>query len=185
MFRRKSKQRSTDYATCKDFQQIFAEDIVGLHQLAFLLTGDSAKAEQCFIGGLEESIHGNRVFRPWARAWSRRAIIQNAIKTLAPAPQTRSTYGSSSGNSQNISTENSAANVAGCDPFERFVFVMAVLEGYSPHECSVLLACSVQEVVAAKSLALQRLAQQPCPGIPFNLSNELPWAGTFARAQVA
>ena len=185
MFRRKSRQRSTEYATCKDFQQIFAEDIVGLHQLAFLLTGDSAKAEQCFVGGLEESIHGNPVFRQWARAWSRRAIIQNAIKVLAPVPQVRSTKESFSGNSQNISTENCAGNVAAWDQFERFVLVMAVLEGYSPRECSVLLACSVQEVITAKSLALQRLAQHPCPGIPVNQTDQLPWAGIFARAQVA
>ena len=90
MFRRKSKQRAreraTEYATCKDFQQIFNEDMVGLHRLAFLLTADQAKAEQCFVAGLEESIRGNPVFRQWARAWSKRAIIQNAIKTIAPAP---------------------------------------------------------------------------------------------------
>ena len=90
MFRSKSTKqargRATEYASCKDFQRIFTEDMVGLHRLAFLLTADQAKAEQCFVAGLEESIHGNPVFRQWARAWSKRAIIQNAIKTIAPAP---------------------------------------------------------------------------------------------------
>src|SRR6476659_2558188 len=90
MFRRRSKQRvnerSTEYASCKDFQAIFAKDMAGLHQLAFLLTADHAKAEQCFAAGRDESIRGNPVFRQWARAWSKRAIIRNAIKMIAPAP---------------------------------------------------------------------------------------------------
>src|SRR5580698_10217757 len=91
MFRRKnnrdrSNERATEYATCKDFQQIFTEDMVGLHRLAFLLTADQAKAEQCFVAGLDESIHGNPVFRQWARTWSKRAIIRNAIKMVAPMP---------------------------------------------------------------------------------------------------
>ena len=87
MFRRKQSQheRATEYATCKDFQQIFKEDMAGLHLLAYLLTADKTKAEQCFVAGLEDSIHGNLVFKQWARTWSKRAIIQNAIKTVAPA----------------------------------------------------------------------------------------------------
>src|ERR1051325_1905393 len=95
MFRRKRKQRaherSAEYATCKDFQQIFAEDMEGLHQLAFLLTADQTRAEQCFVAGLDESIRGNPVFKQWARAWSKRAIIQNAIKTIVPVPSRRAT----------------------------------------------------------------------------------------------
>src|SRR6478736_10255988 len=90
MFRSKNTKqtrgRATEYASCKDFQRIFTEDMVGLHRLAFLLTADQAKAEQCFVAGLEESIRGNPVFRQWARAWSKRAIIQNAIKMIAPVP---------------------------------------------------------------------------------------------------
>ena len=56
--------------------------------------------------------------------------------------------------------EGIAAVVASWEPFERFVFVMAVLEGYSVRECAALLACPVQDVIAAKSLTLQRLAAQ-------------------------
>src|ERR1700686_1989603 len=93
MFRRKSKQRAreraTEYATCRDFQKIFREDMAELYRLAFLLTADQAKAERCFVAGLEESIRGNAVFRQWARAWSKRAIIQNAIKIVSPAPPPR------------------------------------------------------------------------------------------------
>jgi DNA-directed RNA polymerase specialized sigma24 family protein len=193
MFRSKSTKqtrgRASEYASCKDFQRIFNEDMVGLHRLAFLLTADEARAEQCFVAGLEGSIHGNPVFRQWARAWSKRAIIQNAIKTMAPTPTRRGPGQSKtvavSANGSDL--ENMAAIVAEWEPFERFVFVMAVLEGYSPRECSALLGCPVQDVIEAKSLALQRLADRPLQEAvaPQRIGDETPWATGFARAQVA
>lgn len=191
MFRSRNKKetggRATEYASCKDFQRIFSEDMVGLHRLAFLLTANEARAEQCFVAGLEDSIHGNPVFRQWARAWSKRAIIQNAIKTMAPAPpqhrpeQEKAVAGSRHGNDP----ENVVAIVAAWEPFERFVFVMAVLEGYSPRECSALLGCPVQDVIEAKSLALQRLADRPWQEAVAPQGGDTPWNAGFARAQVA
>src|SRR5262245_20545098 len=95
MFRRKksyrARGRANEYATCRDFRQIFTEDMAGLHLLAYLLTADVAKAEQCFVAGLEDSIHGNQVFKQWARAWSKRAIIQNAIKMATPSANLQAT----------------------------------------------------------------------------------------------
>jgi DNA-directed RNA polymerase specialized sigma24 family protein len=193
MFRSRSKKqtggRATEYASCKDFRRIFSEDMVGLHRLAFLLTADEAKAEQCFVAGLEDSIHGNPVFRQWARAWSKRAIIQNAIKTMTPTPaRRRPEQAKAVAAPQNASgLENVPAIVASWEPFERFVFVMAVLEGYSPRECSALLACPVQDVIDAKSLALQRLADRPWQEAvaPQRHSDDTRWNTEFARAQVA
>jgi hypothetical protein len=187
MFRSKSKrahEREREYASCKDFQRIFTEDMVGLHRLAFLLTADEAKAEQCFVAGLDDSIHGNPVFRQWARAWSKRAIIQNAIKMIAPVPASSSRTAeiySRNGSSP----EDGVAIVSAWNPFERFVFVMAVLEGYSVRECSAFLACPVQDVVDAKALALKRLAGHPWPE-PFDTKRkDLAWNLGLARGQVA
>jgi hypothetical protein len=189
MFRRRSKQRaherSTEYASCKDFQEIFAEDMAGLHQLAFLLTADHGKAEQCFVAGLDESIRGNPVFRQWARAWSKRAIIRNAIKMIAPSPSASTNGVRSASSLQNGSSQNIAANVVSWESFERFVFVMAVLEGYSLRECSTLLGCQVQDVIIAKSLSLQRLAEQPNEQEPVSQDTDVPWTASLARAQVA
>jgi len=78
------KHRGVDYATHKEFQEIFNKDMAGLHLLALLLTGDQVLAEQCFVKGLQDSIHGNPVFREWARAWSRRAVINRAIASIRP-----------------------------------------------------------------------------------------------------
>jgi len=42
-------------------------------------------------------------------------------------------------------------------PFDRFVYVMSVLEHYSDHECSVLLGCSRRDVIAARNRALEEI----------------------------
>ncbi|HKD81474.1 MAG TPA: hypothetical protein VKH81_17405 [Candidatus Angelobacter sp.] len=192
MFRRKASQRAreraTEYATCKDFRQIFSEEMNGLHLLAYLLTADAAKAEQCFVAGLDDSIRGNQVFKQWARAWSKRAIIQNAIKLVKPAVgQPAAIAGMPAWDK---TTGNAQANplvflVMQWTPFERFVFVMSVLEGYSVRECSSLLGCRDQEVIEAKSEVLQRLANKPSQTDPgYNLGHAA-WNGLFAGAQVA
>jgi hypothetical protein len=191
MFRSRNKQktieRATEYASCKDFQQIFNEDMVGLHRLALMLTANEAKAEQCFVAGLEDSIHGNPVFRQWARAWSKRAIIQSAIKALAPAPTRHDEIpGTAEAQWQNgIDVESIAAVVASWEPFERFVFVMAVLEGYGLRECAALLACPVQDVITAKSFAMQRLAGQSGAEVLSPGREHVRRNKGFARAQVA
>ena len=62
---------------------------------------------------------------------------------------------------------------------------MAVLEGYGLRECAALLACPVQDVIAAKSFAMQRLAGQSATEV---LSPDREYVHRnkgFVRAQVA
>lgn len=151
-----AQEKATAYATRRDFQEIFTEDMAGLHLLAFLLTADPDKAEQCFVAGLESSIHGNPVFRQWARSWSKRAIIKNAIKMVAPTP------GQPGPLPQDLSCAEAQSHplilaVTRLAAFERFVLVMTVLENYSVRECAALLGRSAEEVMTAKSQALQSL----------------------------
>lgn len=42
-----------------------------------------------------------------------------------------------------------SSTVSTLDDFERFVFVMTVLEGYSEHEHALLLNCSIQGASSA------------------------------------
>ena len=74
----------TPYAVTGDFCRIFKQDMNGLYLLSFLLTADPAKAEQCFVSGLDESAGASRVFKEWARTWARRTIVQNAIRIMQP-----------------------------------------------------------------------------------------------------
>jgi len=157
---RQAADRALEYATRTDFQRIFTEDMSTLHLLALLLTADAAKAEQCFVAGLEESIHGNPVFKEWARSWSKRVIIRNAIKLLAPAPgQTEPE--NSSRQVSGLASEKDAwtATILQLPAFERFVFVILVLEGHSESDCASLLGCGMQEMIRAQSLALARVAR--------------------------
>jgi DNA-directed RNA polymerase specialized sigma24 family protein len=185
MFRSKESQRAreraTEYATCKDFQQIFKEDMAGLHLLAYLLTADQAKAEQCFVAGLEDSIHGNPVFKQWARTWSKRAIILNAIKAMAPA--TVRAEAASLPVQPNGEQSPLISMVLQWPVFERFVFVMSVLEGYAVRECAALLACTDQQIVATKSRVLERLADGSWQAATVLSSPR--WNALFAGAQVA
>ena len=151
----------TPYASSGDFQRVFHEDMNGLYLLSFLLTADHEKAEQCFVSGLEDAVNGNRVFREWARSWARRVIIKNAVKVINPRPVDGSAYSSPvsvNSNGKTLPAEHQVeiAAVLGLEPFERFVYVMTVLEGYSDQDCSLLLGCARRDVLAARSRALQQ-----------------------------
>ena len=43
------------------------------------------------------------------------------------------------------------------EPFDRFVYVMSVLEGYSDEDCSVLLGFALRDVITARLRGLQQI----------------------------
>ena len=135
-----ASQQVAAYATRADFCQIFERDMNSLYLLSFLLTGDQASAEGCFVRGLDDSTKGNPVFKEWSQSWARRRIIQNAIQMLRPKPTDHSAGGAPSERTAvpaMIPAEMSG--IVELPAFERFVFVMSVLEHYSDQECSLLL----------------------------------------------
>ena len=163
MFKKKEDRLSTTrvqvYATQDEFCRIFAEDENALYLLALLLTADASKAEQCFVAGLEDSIQVNRVFKEWVRSWSRRMIIKNAIRMISPAPgQVNGAPPASDSDGVTLDLGSALTAVLQLAPFERFVFVMSVLEGYSIQECSILLNCTKQYVEIVQAGALQHVA---------------------------
>jgi len=81
---RTERGSTNEYATRENFCRVFTEDLNGLYQLSYLLTGDDEKAQQCFVAGLEDSVKANNVFKDWAHSWAKRAIIKNAIRALRP-----------------------------------------------------------------------------------------------------
>ena len=153
------KQQPSPYATKTDFCQIFERDMNRLYRLSFVLTGDEVIAEQCFVGGLHIAQEGTPVFKEWAQAWARRAIILNAIRMIRPrlAADTSESYGRVAGDQEAEQPEIS--EIINLPAFERFAFVMSVLEGYSDQECSLHLGCTRAEVTAARTRALERIAR--------------------------
>lgn len=148
------------YATETEFCRIFDEDMNSLYWLSLLLTADEEKAEQCFVSGLGDCVEGNPVFGEWAHSWARRTIIQNAIRMIAPQPS-----GDRNSRPREMTTQNSGivragvAAVLGLQPFERFVFIMSVLEHYSDQDCSALLNASRHDVTNARAKALGEIGQ--------------------------
>ena len=157
-----SESAENQYATDEDFLRIFDEDLNPLDQLSFLRTGDHQKRETCFVAGIERCANENRVFRQWARAWTKRVIVQSAIREL----QLRLSSNSSSLRSVVSQNQQSSSPSRHFDAdavlrladFERFVFVPRLLERYRESECALLLGCSASQVRQACTRAILALA---------------------------
>lgn len=158
---RSAERVKNQYATCEDFFTIFGEDLRGLYQLSFLLTGDHQKAERCFVTGMENCAKENYIFREWARAWARRVVVENAIRELHPRPS----YPDSAEHLPIVSHDRQSNGhfdvdaVLGLADFERFVLVLCVLDRYRERECALLLGCSTSEVREARTHAIEQLAR--------------------------
>lgn len=149
------------YATRADFCRLFEKDMNRLYLLSFLLTANHSIAEKCFVQGLEDSAKGNSVFKEWAESWARRTIIQNAIRMIHPR-QTESSISSfpTSGTADHHLTDPAEiVEIVELPTFDRFAFVMSVLERYSDRECSLLLDCPRADVVAARIRAMQKIGK--------------------------
>jgi DNA-directed RNA polymerase specialized sigma24 family protein len=155
---------SNRYATCEDFLKILEEDLHGLYQLSILLAGNHQMAERCFVAGIESCVKANWVFRERARAWAKRMIVENAIRELNPRRQ----RSNSSALLLTVFSHNQQSSgpmeyfdldaMLGLADFERFVFVLCVLERYRMHECALFLGCSASEVREACAQAIEKLA---------------------------
>jgi DNA-directed RNA polymerase specialized sigma24 family protein len=149
---RKVRTNQVDYATPADFCRVFHDHVDDLYTLSLLLTADGSKAEQCFLSSLEDCLRQRQVFQEWAQSWARRTIVTNAIRIIDPG---RDGAAYASGTAKQ---NPSAAALTSLNPFERFVYVLSVLEKYSDRECSILLACTIRNVVDGRTRALQRFA---------------------------
>jgi len=157
------RNEPTSFATREDFIKVFHEDMNGLYQLSFLLTGDHEKADKCLVAGIEDCVKENRVFREWARSWAKRVIVTNAIREMRPRPSLPTssppaTVLSHSEPSSGAGGHFDLETILKLGHFERFVFVMSVLENYSHYECALLLGCSVLAIRQAHLQALEELA---------------------------
>ena len=135
------------------------EEMNSLYLFSFLLTADNEIAQHCYISGLGECVEGISVFMDWARSWARRTILKHAIRVIMPAPEHMDNLSLISFNRTGTYEKNNLfAAIVALSAFERFVFVMSILEKQSDEDCSILLGCSRRDVMIARELALKRLA---------------------------
>jgi hypothetical protein len=118
------------------------------------------ESEQCFASTVEEGFKEQAVFKEWARSWVKRRLIENAIEIVSSTStrngQKRDLW---SAGQRETHREREIDIVTKLDPFERFVFVMSILERYPNWDCSLLLGCSMNKIAQARMKALRKLPE--------------------------
>src|SRR5436305_13913288 len=179
-------ERSRQYAVNSDFCAIFHQQTDRLYLLAYLLTGTPERAEECLVGSVGDCIEGNPVFKNWANAWSVRTIIKQAIRMIAPLPQQASVQPLAASGLE-LAPEAAAmmAAISQLSSFERFAFVMSVLEGLSDRHCAALVNCAPSALANARLRALQQIKPAECQAPSAPTIYELPFSREMAASDVA
>jgi hypothetical protein len=148
----------------EEFAIVFDSERAALQKLALLLTANSEVAKRCLIHAFQECIESSSISKQWVLSWTRRMVIRNAI-SLVMSPGGRSFVNTSrNSNDQSIvfSPDDSpganaeSESILNLPEFDRFVFVICVLERYSMHDCALLLGRSHRDI----SQARQRVGNQ-------------------------
>src|SRR4029077_9982842 len=91
---------------------------------------------------------------------SRRSVIKNAIRIMSPASGNLSRQRLvAKRNRLDLGEDTPLQCLRDLPSFDRFVFVMSVLEHYSVHECALLLSCPFSEILRARIRAFQQISK--------------------------
>lgn len=174
---RSAGKDGNDYATHLDFCAVFLQQLDRLYSLALILTGDELRAEECILAAFDSCEQRNLVFKESAVSWSRRTVIKIAIRSVSPAPFGTPPH-SLLGNRSNLNVDPDVSIVCLLElpAFDRFVYVMSVLEGYADRDCALLLGCPCADVVAARIRAFQQISRR--------LTDKYPGYGSGAQPYV-
>jgi len=147
--------------------EVFEKGMQPLYLLAFLLTANHREAEQCFVSTLDDAFKEQAVFKGWVRSWVKRCLIKNAIQIVSPASARSAKWDLWDLGQQETQRYDAIDAVTRLAPLERFVFVMSILEQYSAWDCSLLLGCSIKNVVVTQMRALRQLPERNAmfPGV--------------------
>lgn len=153
-------EHRSEYATHSDFCAAFREQLDRLFLLALLLSGDELTAEKCLLTAFDTCVDGSLVFRESTASCSRRSVIKTAIRFTLRA-SSDSSHSDLVGNRTELDLNHDASlkRVQELSPFDRFVFVMSVLERYSDRECSLLLDCAIGDILPARIRAFQQISR--------------------------
>lgn len=161
---RNAQNKKCDDPFNEDVQELLNEEAESLYLLAFLLTANQRMAERCFVASLDDCVNGTPTSERWARSWARRRIVRNAVRMIAPhsslvAPASGTLPSATQVGLPIMPLEFAAfGDIVALDDFERFEYVLSVLERYPEQDCALLLDVSRQEVRNARDRALKRIA---------------------------
>ncbi|MGB8772136.1 MAG: hypothetical protein WCC92_21180 [Candidatus Korobacteraceae bacterium] len=143
----------TDIPPKGDVSGLLKGDMKSLFLLSLMLTADVDSAESCFVSSLDDCMNMKPTVGEWTNGWTRHVLVHNAIAMRRPAIEDDEQLMSC-----NLALNPALHAVMRLMNFERFVFVLSILEGYSDRACSVLLGPSSRDIMAAKVRALENLA---------------------------
>jgi hypothetical protein len=157
----KTVSERCEYARKEEFVSVFECERLGLQRLALLLTANSEAAKQCLIRAFRECIASSSVSKEWVLSWTRRMVIRNAISlVMGPGGQS---FVDTNDNADNglidFSLDDSLGAIAESESvlhlpeFDRFVFVICILERYSMHDCALLLGRPPRDINEARQRA--------------------------------
>ena len=155
-----------EYASKEEFDSVFECERVSLQTLALLLTANSEAAKQCLIRAFRECMTSCSVSKEWVLIWARRAVIRNAISLIMGSVGQSFVNTNDADNGLIVfSPDDSLGAIATSESildlpaFDRFVFVICVLERYSIQDCALLLGKSPAEVSEVRHRAGNRVGQ--------------------------
>ena len=156
-----------EYASKEEVASVFESEQAVLQRLALLLTADSETAKRCLIRTFRECIASSSVSKQWVLSWTRRILIHNAISLvmgLGGQPFVNANVDLDNGLVA-FSPEDSpgptslSKSILDLPEFDRFVFVICVLEGYSMHDCALLLGKSPRDISEARQRVRNQVGQ--------------------------
>ncbi len=177
---------STVIPPAAEVVESWLDNFMELHLLSFLLTADKRLAEQCFSDAMEDSVCTSRAVADWTNGPGRGAVTRRAIEAIRPVPKRVQSWSFASGARPLLAAAHEPFSViTSLGAFERFVFVLTVLEGQSEEECAALLECELEEVAESRDLANSLIAaveledelQRNCDGFPVTTMLVCPHRG--------
>jgi hypothetical protein len=144
--------------------QFLVSQMERYYSLALLLTASEEDAESCFVLALDTWSKACANLVPMIQevvdASIKRVLVDYALRICHP-----SLGGSPRASTRDIQGEKLASNhspwaaaIIQLDIFERFVFVLSVLESYSDTECADLLHCQPDEIAESRVQALYSMS---------------------------
>ncbi|MGB7169627.1 MAG: hypothetical protein WA399_07035 [Acidobacteriaceae bacterium] len=143
------------FPSAADSAELSLDELIKLYLLSMLLVADKGLAEECFSDAMGDYLGSSVVnVAAWARTNGRLAVVQHAIRLMRPTPKLFCTWSRAGNPRPSISPEHQPfAAITSLSVFERFVYVLCILEGYSANDCAALLNCDRTEVIAGRDLA--------------------------------
>lgn len=152
--------RRDEYTTAEEFCSIFNRSVDRHYLLALLLTCSESKALECVVLALEDCQKA-QVFKPWADSWARLSVIDRAMKIMGIGSHDSLEVDPYKQPLDRIPSE--LASVMKLRTFQRFVYVLTVLEKYSIRDVAILMKRSKREVMEVQQEALVSVSGSEVP----------------------